>query len=268
MSGEVIALSAIFQNGHYHAAQKGTLLRGKIDPRKPLKPKGLDRAKGYAHNSGVIGYARVSREDQNPQYQLDALQAAGCLQVFEDRISGAEFVRAGLDQALAALEPGSVLVVWKLDRLGRSMLDTVKIVLDLDRRGIGFRSLTESFDTKTALGRGVLALLAAVAEDERDRLRERTRAGMQAAQRAGKHVGRPSTLTPEKLDLARRLIEEGKGRHRPDDRRPSCHAAAGAEGLDTGPVRNAGFRKDGAHRPDRARVTLAVQFWRNGRLSA
>jgi DNA invertase Pin-like site-specific DNA recombinase len=160
----------------------------------------------------MIGYARVSREEQNPQYQLDALQAAGCLQVFEDRVSGAGFERAGLDAALAALEPGSVLVVWKLDRLGRSMLETVKIVLDLDRRGIGFRSLTESFDTKTALGRGVLALLAAVAEDERDRLRERTRAGMAAAKRRGRHVGRPSLLTPEKLDLAQRLLEEGKGR--------------------------------------------------------
>jgi DNA invertase Pin-like site-specific DNA recombinase len=124
-------------------------------------------------------------------YQLDALQASGCVQIFEDRVSGAGFERAGLDQALAALEPGSVLVVWKLDRLGRSMLETVKIVLDLDRRGIGFRSLTESFDTKTALGRGVLALLAAVAEDERDRLRERTRAGMQAARRAGKHIASP-----------------------------------------------------------------------------
>jgi DNA invertase Pin-like site-specific DNA recombinase len=73
-----------------------------------------------------IGYARVSREDQNPQYQHDALQAAGCTAVYEDRVSGAEFVRAGLDEALAALEPGGVLVVWKLDRLGRSMLDTVK----------------------------------------------------------------------------------------------------------------------------------------------
>ena len=160
----------------------------------------------------MIGYARVSREEQNPQYQLDALQASGCVQIFEDRVSGAGFERAGLDQALAALEPGSVLVVWKLDRLGRSMLETVKIVLDLDRRGVGFRSLTESFDTKTALGRGVLALLAAVAEDERDRLLERTRAGMRAARRAGKHVGRPSTLTPNKLDLAHRLLAEGKGR--------------------------------------------------------
>jgi DNA invertase Pin-like site-specific DNA recombinase len=92
------------------------------------------------------------------------------------------------------------------------MLETVKIVLDLDRRGIGFRSLTESFDTKTALGRGVLALLAAVAEDERDRLRERTRAGMSAARRRGKHVGRPSVLTPEKLEMARRLLAENKGK--------------------------------------------------------
>jgi len=159
-----------------------------------------------------IGYARVSREDQNPQYQHDALSAAGCVQIFEDRVSGAEFSRAGLDQALATLQDGGVLVVWKLDRLGRSMLDTVKIVLDLDRRGVGFRSLTESFDTKTPMGRGVLALLAAVAEDERERLRERTKAGMEAARRRGKHVGRPHTMTPEKIDLARRLLADGKGR--------------------------------------------------------
>ena len=170
--------------------------------------------KGYAHNSAMkrIGYARVSREDQNPQYQHDALTAAGCSAVYEDRVSGAEFARKGLDQAMAALDAGDVLVVWKLDRLGRSMLDTVRIVLDLDKRGVGFLSLTEHFDTKSAMGRGVLALLAAVAEDERDRLRERTRAGMKAAKRRGRHVGRPATLTPEKLDLAIRLIGEGKGR--------------------------------------------------------
>jgi DNA invertase Pin-like site-specific DNA recombinase len=178
-----------------------------------LKIKGLDRAKGYAHNSGMrIGYARVSREDQNPQYQHDALSAAGCARIFEDRVSGAEFSRAGLDQALAALEVGGVLVVWKLDRLGRSMLDTVKIVLDLDRRGVGFLSLTESFDTKTPMGRGVLALLAAVAEDERERLRDRTKAGMAAARRRGRHVGRPPKLDPKQLDLARRMIGEGEGR--------------------------------------------------------
>lgn len=103
---------------------KPTLLRGKIASRKLLKTKGLDRAKGAAHNWLMkIGYARVSREDQNPQYQHDALTAAGWSHVYEDRISGAEFARAGLDQALAALEPGGSLVVWKLDRLGRSMMD-------------------------------------------------------------------------------------------------------------------------------------------------
>lgn len=160
----------------------------------------------------MIGYARVSREDQNPQYQHDALMAAGCSVVFEDRVSGADFVRAGLDQALAALEPGGVLVVWKLDRLGRSMMDTVRTVLDLDRRGVGFRSLTENFDTKTAMGRGVLALLAAVAEDERDRLSERTKAGIAAARRRGRIPGRPPVLTPEKRDMAARLLAEGKGR--------------------------------------------------------
>lgn len=159
-----------------------------------------------------IGYARVSREDQNPQLQLDALGAAGCDEVHQDRISGATFTRVGLDKALSAVQPGGELVVWKLDRLGRSMLDTVRIVLDLDRQGVGFRSLTESFDTKTPLGRGVLALLAAVAEDERERLRERTRAGMQAVARRGKHVGRPSSMTPDKLHLASRLLGEGKGR--------------------------------------------------------
>jgi DNA invertase Pin-like site-specific DNA recombinase len=175
---------------------------------------GLDRSKGYAHNTPMkkVGYARVSREDQNINSQRDALLAAGCAEIFEDRISGAEFSRVGLDRALAALDSGGVLVVWKLDRLGRSMLDTVKIVLDLDQRGVGFLSLTESFDTKTPLGRGVLALLAAVAEDERERLRERTKAGMEAARRRGKSVGRPSVLTPEKRDIAERLLAEGKGR--------------------------------------------------------
>ena len=110
--------------------QKGTLLRGypPVSSRKDWIGQ-----KGTRKIPGMIGYARVSREEQNPQYQLDALQAAGCARIFEDRMSGADFSRAGLNQALAALEPGGVLVVWKLDRLGRSMLETVKIVLDLDR---------------------------------------------------------------------------------------------------------------------------------------
>lgn len=160
----------------------------------------------------LIGYARVSSDDQNPQYQLDALTAAGCVQVFQDRATGATFTRAGLDQAMAALAPGSTLVVWKLDRFGRTMREAVNLILDLDAKGIGFRSLTETLDTKTPLGRGVLALLASVAEDELHRLKARTRAGMAMVKRRGKHVGRPFTLTPEKLDLAHKLLADGKGR--------------------------------------------------------
>lgn len=155
-----------------------------------------------------IGYARVSREDQNPALQRDALTAAGCSKIFEDRISGAEFNRRGLRRALAALEPGGELVVWKLDRLGRSMFDTIKIVVDLDQRGVGFRSLTESFDTKTAIGRGVLAFIAAVAEDERERIRERTRAGMDAAKRRGRHVGRPRKLSAAQVEKARAITDQ------------------------------------------------------------
>jgi DNA invertase Pin-like site-specific DNA recombinase len=153
-----------------------------------------------------IGYARVSREDQNPALQHNALTAAGCVKIFEDRISGAVMARAGLTRALKAVQPGGELVVWKLDRLGRSMFETLAIVVDLDRRGVGFRSLTESFDTKMAIGRGVLAIVAAVAEDERERIRERTKAGMAAAKRRGRHVGRPRKLTPAQVRQARTAI--------------------------------------------------------------
>lgn len=155
-----------------------------------------------------IGYARVSRDDQNPALQHDALSAAGCARIFEDRISGAVFARKGLGRALAVLKPGDELVVWRLDRLGRSMLETITIVLDLDRRGIAFRSLTESFDTKTAIGRGVLAFIAAVAEDERERIRERTKAGMDAARRRGRHIGRPRKLSSDQIAQARAMIAE------------------------------------------------------------
>jgi DNA invertase Pin-like site-specific DNA recombinase len=153
-----------------------------------------------------IGYARVSTDDQRSALQHDALMAAGCRRVFEDRITGAVFKRKGLTRALRALKRGDELVVWKLDRLGRSMLETITIVLQLDRRGIAFRSLTESFDTKTAIGRGVLAFIAAVAEDERERIRERTRAGLAAARKRGSRLGRPPKLSPEKIAQARAML--------------------------------------------------------------
>ncbi|RVH60073.1 recombinase family protein [Sinorhizobium meliloti] len=157
----------------------------------------------------TLGYARVSRDEQDPRYQVDALTGAGCSHIFEDRISGKQFKRAGLDQALARLRAGDELIVWKLDRLGRTMWETMQIIMDLDRRGIGFRSLTESLDARTPMGRGILALLAAVAEDEHAKLCERTRAGMAAKKRAGVHVGRPRKLTDQKLEFAYRLIKEG-----------------------------------------------------------
>lgn len=156
-----------------------------------------------------IGYARVSSDQQNASLQHDALKAAGCARVFEDRVTGASFRRKGLARALRALEPGGELVVWKLDRLGRSMLETITIVIDLDRRGIAFRSLTESFDTKTAIGRGVLAFVAAVAEDERERIRERTKAGLAAARRRGRKLGRPPKLSPAQIAAARDMLAKG-----------------------------------------------------------
>jgi DNA invertase Pin-like site-specific DNA recombinase len=155
-----------------------------------------------------IGYVRVSREDQNPDMQRDALLYARCDRIFEDRISGACFDRSGLKRALTAAKPGSELIVWKLDRLGRSMLETLSLVLELDRRGVTFRSLTESFDTKTPIGRGVLAFIAAVAEDERERIRERTKAGMAAAKKRGKHVGRPRKLSAQQVRDVRSALAE------------------------------------------------------------
>lgn len=157
-----------------------------------------------------IGYARVSREDQNLALQHDALKAAGCDEIFEDKVTGATMKRPGLDQVLARLQPGDELVVWKFDRLGRSMLECLTLAIDLDKRGIGFRSLSESFDTRTPIGRGVLALIAAVAEDERASLIKRTRAGMAAAKRRGIAIGRPRKLTPHQIDHARALIENEK----------------------------------------------------------
>ena len=158
----------------------------------------------------TLGYARVSRDEQDPQYQIDALTGAGCSRIYEDRMSGKDFKRAGLDQALASLRAGDELVVWKRDRVGRTMWETMQIIMDLDRRGIGFGSLTESLDARTPMGRGILALLAAVAEDEHAKLIERTRAGMAARKRAGVHIGRPRELTEDKLQEAFKLMAQGR----------------------------------------------------------
>lgn len=156
-----------------------------------------------------IGYARVSTTDQDLALQRDALAAAECERVFEDRASGARADRPGLVQALAYARSGDVLVVWKLDRLGRSMSHLIDTVRDLDGRGIGLRSLTEQIDTTTPGGRLIFHVFGALGQFERDLIRERTRAGLKAAEARGRRGGRKPVVTEEKLRRARELIARG-----------------------------------------------------------
>lgn len=162
----------------------------------------------------LIGYARISTDDQNLAMQLDALRLAGCQQVFCDEgISGAATERRALNEALASLEAGDVLVVWKLDRLGRSLAHLIQITTRLEQDGIGFRSLSEAIDTTTASGRLLFHVMGAIAEFERGLISERTRAGMAAAKARGRHVGRERKLTDEDVLWARRMIEAGRLSH-------------------------------------------------------
>ena len=157
----------------------------------------------------LVGYARVSTLDQNPALQRDALAAAGCTKLFEDRASGARADRPGLAQALAFLREGDVLVVWKLDRLGRSLPHLIETVAALAARGVGFRSLTEAIDTTTPGGRLVFHLFGALGQFERDLIRERTRAGLAAAAARGRKGGRKPVVTDDKLRRARALLAQG-----------------------------------------------------------
>jgi len=157
-----------------------------------------------------IGYARVSTADQNPAVQLDALRAAGCDVVFSDDMSGAKRDRPGLNRALRRLKPGDALVVWKIDRAFRSASDALRVLGDLNRRGVDFVSVTESIDTSTAIGRMLYGLLAIFAEFEREQMRARTLAGLDAARRRGSRIGRPPKLTAEDIGEAKRLYHAGR----------------------------------------------------------
>jgi DNA invertase Pin-like site-specific DNA recombinase len=140
-----------------------------------------------------IGYARVSTQDQTLALQLDALKAAGCVEIFQDHaVSGASTSRPGLTEALSALELGDTLVVWRLDRLGRSLRHLIETLTTLSNDGIGFHSIHDAIDTNTAGGRLTFHIMGALAEFERDLISERTKAGMAAAKARGVHVGRPS----------------------------------------------------------------------------
>ncbi len=158
-----------------------------------------------------IGYARASKADQTLAQQRDALLAAGCDRVFTDEgANGSATARDELDHALAALGAGDTLVVWKLDRLSRSLSHLVALLAELGTRGIFFRSLTDQIDTATADGRPVLQMMAALAECERSQIIERTQAGIQAAKQRGVQLGRPALLEPAQIDRARALIDSGE----------------------------------------------------------
>lgn len=160
--------------------------------------------------SMLIGYARVSTDEQMQTLQLDALTAAGCERIFRDTSSGATAERPGLAEALAFLRSGDTLVVWRLDRLGRSLRNLIDLLSTLAERGVGFRSLTESIDTTTPGGKLVFHFFGALAEFERDLIRARTAAGLAAARARGRRGGRPRAAVfrdPEKLALARRLYD-------------------------------------------------------------
>lgn len=147
----------------------------------------------------LIGYARVSTDEQSLDMQRSALEAAGCDRIYEDAgVSGATTQRLGLTAALATLQRGDTFVVWRLDRLGRSLGHLIQTIGGLEKRGINFRSLTESIDTGSPGGRLVFHVIGAMAEFERALISERTRAGMTTARKRGQHVGRPSSIDSDK----------------------------------------------------------------------
>ncbi len=157
-----------------------------------------------------VGYARVSTQDQKLDLQRQALQAAGCDLIFEDHISGTRAKRPGLDKVLAKLAPGVVLVVWRLDRLGRSLSHLVEVLKVIENKGAGFVSLNEAIDTTSASGRLVFHMMAALAEFERALIVERTQAGLAAAKARGAKLGRRRKLTPKQITHGRALLDAGE----------------------------------------------------------
>jgi len=157
-----------------------------------------------------IGYARVSTLDQNPELQMDALEQAGCEKICSDKISGAKADRPGLDDALEYAREGDCIVVWRLDRLGRSLKHLISVVEDLESQGVGFASLQEGFDTTTSGGKLVFQIFGALAEFERNLIRERTKAGLAAAKARGRVGGRKEKLSDEQIKTMLRMSESNQ----------------------------------------------------------
>jgi DNA invertase Pin-like site-specific DNA recombinase len=179
-----------------------------------LQIEGLNVSGLMFHNRGMkYGYARVSTDDQNADMQMKALGRAGCKKVFKDEgLSGATTKRPALQRCLKALKDGDTLIVWKLDRLARSLRDLITLIEDFNSRGINFRSLTEDISTTTPGGKLVFHIFAALAEFERGLIIERTRAGMKAARARGVRPGPKPKLTRQQIEHARKLIAEGERR--------------------------------------------------------
>jgi DNA invertase Pin-like site-specific DNA recombinase len=156
----------------------------------------------------LIGYARVSTHEQTLNLQQDALQKAGCTKIFTDTASGAKAERKGLDEALDYVRKGDTLVVWRLDRLGRSLPHLIATMTGLEELGIGFKSLTENIDTTTSGGKLIFHIFGALAEFERNLIRERTTAGLIAARARGRKGGRPKALTARQLSIAQSLYND------------------------------------------------------------
>ena len=158
----------------------------------------------------LVGYVRVSTLEQDDSLQFDALKQAGCERIFRDKASGAKTERPGLQEAIDFLREGDSLVVWRLDRLGRSLKHLLETVAILEERGVGFRSLQEAIDTTTSGGRLIFHIFGALAEFERNLIRERTLAGLSAARARGRKGGRPKKLDSKKRELAYQLYDEKK----------------------------------------------------------
>jgi len=155
-----------------------------------------------------IGYARVSTQDQNLDLQNDALKSAGCEKIYTDKMSGAKTDRPGLDEILGFIRKGDTLVVWKLDRLGRSLKHLIQVMNLLEERGIYFKSVQESLDTSTPGGKLIFHVFGALAEFERDIIRERTLAGLAAARARGRKGGRPRKLSKKQIEMAKNLMKD------------------------------------------------------------
>lgn len=162
----------------------------------------------------LIGYARVSTDDQKLELQLDALKTAKCKRIFTDKLGGSRKERPGLNDALSHLRSGDTLIVWKLDRLGRTVKGLVDLISELEEQGVNFKSLTDGIDTTTSAGRFFFHVMASLAQMERELTLERTKAGLIAARKLGRVGGRKRIMTDSKINSARKLLASG---HTPKD---------------------------------------------------